>query len=655
MRYSLFVILSCLAWVFACSRYANMNETDMLSYVRELPEPADRAAGLERFLKTFPSSENVRKVLFETFEAHVDAGSDTKALSVARRYLDSVPYNRRLVETLNTIERLAQKGLALDTCEAWLSPMDSLAKTMAVYYQAACLNTRALIEFHRRHFSAALQLQKDVVAMYGDETEFVRNLAVYEEADGHRMDALYRIVPLALQGDRLSLEHFLTWSSRSGDQTDPLLKDSLARRAVHALVDSVPASRHFILKSQAAVFLARTGVDPDVAERWSNEAVASLQPHDALERVMELKKNHALVLASLGRKEEAMNLYRSITALMDPWQRDDWMMYGHLLEESSQPEQATYAYATALLATSDDELQSAFVRAYTSWRGSRKGSSRVVTDLKDSLSRFTPPHRASRKKADKVILAELFTGADCGPCVSADMAFDALSEYYDRDEVAILEYHLHIPRPDPLTTQDSWERYKYYGGDFGTPTTFFDGVESVGGGGPKFLIGNRFTMYQRTVEKRLTNAAAMSLNLKPGRLGNDIFVDVSMQGVPKNEPFVLHVALVEKSVKYTGSNGINPHAFVVRKLADGASGRALRPGKTNTRHEFNLTQIQADLDAMIDHPHELPSRSSSMTKKPQWKSTPEPLNPANLAVVVWIQNRRTMEVAQAAYADVATP
>ena len=70
----------------------------------------------------------------------------------------------------------------------------------------------------------------------------------------------------------------------------------------------------------------------------------------------------------------------------------------------------------------------------------------------DPYSGRASPHH------DRVVLLELFTGAECGPCVAADLAFDALSDVYRTTELITLEYHLHIPRPDPLTGRDSVTR-----------------------------------------------------------------------------------------------------------------------------------------------------------------------------------------------------
>ena len=47
---------------------------------------------------------------------------------------------------------------------------------------------------------------------------------------------------------------------------------------------------------------------------------------------------------------------------------------------------------------------------------------------------------------------------------------------YKPNDVIFLEYHLHIPGPDPLANKDTEEREKYYGKAIeGTPTMFVDG------------------------------------------------------------------------------------------------------------------------------------------------------------------------------------
>ena len=75
---------------------------------------------------------------------------------------------------------------------------------------------------------------------------------------------------------------------------------------------------------------------------------------------------------------------------------------------------------------------------------------------------------------------ELFTGAQCPPCVAADVAFDALEMAYDPKDLILSQYHMHIPGPDPLTNPASIARWDFYREKYpqnvgGTPTTMFNG------------------------------------------------------------------------------------------------------------------------------------------------------------------------------------
>src|SRR5205085_7387387 len=74
---------------------------------------------------------------------------------------------------------------------------------------------------------------------------------------------------------------------------------------------------------------------------------------------------------------------------------------------------------------------------------------------------FKPEHFAGRKEkgANQVVVMELFTGAQCPPCVAADVAFDALGESYKSADLLLIQYHMHIPGPDPLVNPDCIARW----------------------------------------------------------------------------------------------------------------------------------------------------------------------------------------------------
>ena len=162
---------------------------------------------------------------------------------------------------------------------------------------------------------------------------------------------------------------------------------------------------------------------------------------------------------------------------------------------------------------------------------------------------------------EKVVLAELFTGSECGPCFAADLAFEGLIERYDRATVAILEYHLHIPGPDPMTNNDAERRGLYYRVS-GTPTAVIDGIDQhLMGGSPRQAARN-FKLYTGRIEPRLSLPSCGEVFVsgleKGGRYDHGVGGGrADLESTLKLEKTKLRLALVEKVVHYTGRNGIH--------------------------------------------------------------------------------------------------
>src|SRR5262245_23653091 len=110
-------------------------------------------------------------------------------------------------------------------------------------------------------------------------------------------------------------------------------------------------------------------------------------------------------------------------------------------------------------------------------------------------------YKPGSSRTDRVVLAEVFTGSGCPPCVAADLAFDAVLDRYERRDVAVLMYHLHIPRPDPMANAATQNRATFYGVR-GVPSYMIDGQAGSGGGSREATeaIYNRFNP---GIEKRL--------------------------------------------------------------------------------------------------------------------------------------------------------
>ena len=127
--------------------------------------------------------------------------------------------------------------------------------------------------------------------------------------------------------------------------------------------------------------------------------------------------------------------------------------------------------------------------------------SRLDQEYRKKVPPFAPEKFAGRNnpRSDRVVLLELFTGAQCPPCVAADVAFDALLQTYQPTELIGMQYHLHIPGPDPLTNKDSMARQQYYGDKVGgTPSVIFNGDPQAARRRPNAALGTEIQGVPRT-------------------------------------------------------------------------------------------------------------------------------------------------------------
>jgi len=276
---------------------------------------------------------------------------------------------------------------------------------------------------------------------------------------------------------------------------------------------------------------------------------------------------------------------------------------------------------------------------------------------KEATKVDAPPYKPSKARTDRVVLAELFTGAGCPPCVAADLAFEAALERYSPEDIAVLVYHLHIPRPDPMTNPSTVTRKEFYGVP-GTPTWFVDGGNQHVGGGTAAGAEKLFKdTLQSVVDKRLDVKPAADITLKATMIGDKVEVDakVAKAGKP-DQKLRLQVALVEEMVHYTGENGVRFHPMVVRSLAStekNTLGFPVAPGKgAKVAYSFDITKAVADARAHLD---EMEGGSSQRFGKFQFIERENDINPANLRVVAFVQDEKTKEILQAASVDLKTP
>ena len=273
-------------------------------------------------------------------------------------------------------------------------------------------------------------------------------------------------------------------------------------------------------------------------------------------------------------------------------------------------------------------------------------------ELRDfaEYSKTNPPFRpeafAGRKaKTDKAAVVEVFTGAECPPCVGVDLAFDGLLKSYKPTEVVLLQYHFHVPRPDPLTNADGMDRAEYYGDSIrGAPTVFISGKKTAGGGGPAADSEKIYKSFRTTLDELVEKPAGVKLALavskgeKGGFSAKATVTDLDAPG----DKVMLRFVLAEERVRYPGGNGIRYHHMVVRGMPGGVKGVAL----TKKTHEQTVTidpdAVRTTLTKYLD---------DFVKEEGPFPRADRPLALRNLKLVALVQNDATKEILHAVQVD----
>jgi thiol-disulfide isomerase/thioredoxin len=249
------------------------------------------------------------------------------------------------------------------------------------------------------------------------------------------------------------------------------------------------------------------------------------------------------------------------------------------------------------------------------------------------------PGKIEHRKNGRPVLVELFTGAACPPCVAADLAFEGLGKTYDPSQVVLLQYHLHIPAPDPLTTPETEARAKYYGDEVGgTPSIFFNGKSAAGGGGPRPGAAAKYKEYRGVIDPALDNDNKIALAVDAKRDKDIIAITANASGYKPSDKLKLRLALVEPWVRYAGSNGLSYHAHVVRALPGGPGGIPLAKDAAKEAMKVDLAEVRQAASKHLDEFAFLDGQ--------------RPFSYRNLMVVAFIQNDETKEVLHAVEAVV---
>jgi thiol-disulfide isomerase/thioredoxin len=254
------------------------------------------------------------------------------------------------------------------------------------------------------------------------------------------------------------------------------------------------------------------------------------------------------------------------------------------------------------------------------------------------LERYVP----TEKRSDRVVLAEVFTGSGCGPCAAADLAFDAAMERFSRKDLAVIMYHVHVPRPDPMTSTETLAIQKAYTVN-GVPTFLIDGKSMLGGGSREMAKGV-YDRFGEDIRKGLETPAEAHISAGASVKGNSVSVNARIHGVKsESKDLKVKIALVEKELRYNGENGIRYHPMVLRAM------KTFDLAGESYQHAFD---IDAAAKAIKDHLDDYESKGHR-GETFKFSEKKYAIDRNHLAVVIFVHDEKTKHVLQAGFIDLA--
>jgi hypothetical protein len=345
----------------------------------------------------------------------------------------------------------------------------------------------------------------------------------------------------------------------------------------------------------------------------------------------------------------ANKAYKASEQYGTPWQREMALRMAKALAQSEEfaPVAVQYARQAERMLQLGDKVaiqqRTLNLLATALTKAGKADEAKEISAKLDKLSQeaVTPAKFAGRKgKSERVAVVELFTGAECPPCVAADLAFDALAKTFNAKDVVLLQYHLHIPGPDPLTNQDSVARRQYYRDDVdGTPKILFNGKLQDFEGGGFDEAQERYDEYVGALTPLLEKPAPVKLKASATQKGAKINISAEVAELAEpGDKVRLRLALVEEEVNYKGGNRLPHHHSVVRALPGGAAGLALKDKTGKQSVTVDLDDLRKKLNGYLDE------AAKDMGDFPNKE---RPLELKKLKVVAFVQNDATKEILQA--------
>lgn len=412
------------------------------------------------------------------------------------------------------------------------------------------------------------------------------------------------------------------------EEIETLKKTELLKERIGILKAVAKKYPEAAVALQANLLLMNYGVEDanaDELKKYAEAAMKVATPYGPELEMATLKDIAALMLTSKKGKDLALGFAQEAQKRVSPE-----------MPTSERQSMLRVLLATLKQAGKKDEVQKV-----------KTEIAKLDVFLDEEFAKNAVPFEVTKFKGRKgdskrVVVVELFTGAQCPPCVAADVAFDAMLKSYKPADVVFLQYHLHIPGPDPMTNKESEKRSDDYNVD-STPNLLINGKKGPLVGGPKGLADKRYDEVRKVLDEKLEEKAEADLNLKIKRMGDTIDLEADVANLKNpGKKVKLRFVVLEDLVRYPGGNKQRLHHHVVRGFPGGLEGVALTEKSGTYKQTLDLKKLKI---ALLDYLEEA-------NKTTPFLDEARPLELQNLKIVALIQNDETKEILNAVQVNV---
>jgi tetratricopeptide (TPR) repeat protein len=647
-------IMLIVALALLASEICFAQSADERSFRTAIAVPSDtgRLDAIDKFIASNPSSVLISDAYVVRFNVLLSLHQDSAAFFSARQYLaakDSsmlpVGYHFIAMELASRKEFLDSALAFADSAIARIKP--GRKKNASFFFtKANILQAMNRDSDAEAALSYALSL---LPASAANDPQYAPYFIRQSVIQSQTKPGIQGIVSLAAQFF-ITSQRFVTINLLDSLLSEKL-RDSLRVPIVRDSLLTLEAGKYIatskdtsFAKERAALDLSRDKILRDTAILYATQAYHEVQNRSIGNQVYAAGAL-GIVLYNFGMYQAAEPYLKQAFDFVSPYETEILVTYGEDEAKLGKKQEAFQGFLKgALIGRTFPEMSQLIALQNELYPGTSLDS--IITTARYREMEF-PVEKYEPDEIDrnhKVVLAELFTGSECRSCQATDIAFDKLIQRFDRVFLTVLEYHLSIPKLDPMENADADSRSSFYSVS-SVPSVFIDGRQVKASGGTLLATKNEFLLYSDVIRKDLSATADASITLRAFKRHGRIRINVSAKIHRFKKSYKLHLVLVENDVAYSGSNFISDHKFVVRKIIGLPKGISFdKKGKANVRNTVDISSVESELKKYFDS-----SEEERQGNEQEMKEVSSMISLRRLYVAAFIQDDSTHEVLQSRF------